>query len=190
MQDWLTAPLAWDDSRRLDRGKVMTRADLDAGREFGRYLDVDGDGIPYRTYPGTHPTKGIVLHARHDQGPLRALHRKRARRTSTTCSACCANSRPRRSSCPAPVIDARGAAHARRRDLVRLDGRGDGRVACGARPPTASISTGCALRAFPFADAITEFIAAHEQGVRRRAEPRRAAQDDACQRVRHRSGRS
>src|SRR5690606_25125520 len=31
---------------------------LEAGREFGRYLDVDGDGIPYRTYPGTHPTKG------------------------------------------------------------------------------------------------------------------------------------
>ena len=31
---------------------------LDAGRDFGRYLDVDGDGIPFRTYPGTHPTKG------------------------------------------------------------------------------------------------------------------------------------
>jgi 2-oxoglutarate ferredoxin oxidoreductase subunit alpha len=36
----------------------MTAADLDAGKEFGRYLDVDGDGIPYRTYPGTHPSKG------------------------------------------------------------------------------------------------------------------------------------
>jgi 2-oxoglutarate ferredoxin oxidoreductase subunit alpha len=36
----------------------MTAADLDAGKDFGRYLDVDGDGIPYRTYPGTHPTKG------------------------------------------------------------------------------------------------------------------------------------
>ena len=31
---------------------------LEAGKDFGRYLDVDGDGIPYRTYPGTHPTKG------------------------------------------------------------------------------------------------------------------------------------
>src|SRR5512143_991092 len=58
MQDWLTAPFKWDDSRRLDRGKVTTRDELDAGKEFGRYLDVDGDGIPYRTYPGTHPTKG------------------------------------------------------------------------------------------------------------------------------------
>src|SRR5205085_3344089 len=51
----------WDDSRALDRGKVMNAADLDAGREFGRYLDVDGDGIPYRTYPGTHPTKGAFF---------------------------------------------------------------------------------------------------------------------------------
>ena len=39
----------------------MTAADLDAGKEFGRYLDVDGDGIPYRTYPGTHPTKGAFF---------------------------------------------------------------------------------------------------------------------------------
>ncbi len=58
MQDWLTEPFTWDDSHRLDRGKVMTAADLDAGKEFGRYLDVDGDGIPYRTYPGTHPKRG------------------------------------------------------------------------------------------------------------------------------------
>jgi 2-oxoglutarate ferredoxin oxidoreductase subunit alpha len=58
MNHRLSRPLAWDDARRYDRGKVMTAADLDAGKEFGRYLDVDGDGIPYRTYPGTHPTKG------------------------------------------------------------------------------------------------------------------------------------
>jgi 2-oxoglutarate ferredoxin oxidoreductase subunit alpha len=58
MNHRLCAPLAWDDSRQYDRGKVMTAADLDAAKEFGRYLDVDGDGIPYRTYPGTHPTKG------------------------------------------------------------------------------------------------------------------------------------
>jgi 2-oxoglutarate ferredoxin oxidoreductase subunit alpha len=58
MNEWLTDPLTWDDSKKLDRGKVMTREDLDAGKEFGRYLDVDGDGIPYRTYPGTHPSKG------------------------------------------------------------------------------------------------------------------------------------
>ena len=58
MNHRLCRPLAWDDSRKLDRGKVMTAADLDSNREFGRYLDVDGDGIAYRTYPGTHPTRG------------------------------------------------------------------------------------------------------------------------------------
>jgi 2-oxoglutarate ferredoxin oxidoreductase subunit alpha len=58
MNHRLCGPLTWDDARRYDRGKVMTAADLDAGKDFGRYLDVDGDGIPYRTYPGTHPTRG------------------------------------------------------------------------------------------------------------------------------------
>jgi 2-oxoglutarate/2-oxoacid ferredoxin oxidoreductase subunit alpha len=58
MNHRLCRALKWDDSRKYDRGKVMTAADLDAGKDFGRYLDVDGDGIPYRTYPGTHPSKG------------------------------------------------------------------------------------------------------------------------------------
>src|SRR5438552_13682435 len=58
MQDWVCEPFAWDDAKRIDRGKVMTAAMLDAGKDFGRYLDVEGDGIPYRTYPGTHPSKG------------------------------------------------------------------------------------------------------------------------------------
>src|SRR6266702_715992 len=61
MNHRLCRPLAWNDSRKYDRGKVMTAADLDAGKEFGRYLDVDNDGIPYRTYPGTHPTKGAFF---------------------------------------------------------------------------------------------------------------------------------
>jgi 2-oxoglutarate/2-oxoacid ferredoxin oxidoreductase subunit alpha len=39
----------------------MSAADLDAGKDFGRYKDVDGDGIPWRTVPGTHPTKGAYF---------------------------------------------------------------------------------------------------------------------------------
>jgi 2-oxoglutarate ferredoxin oxidoreductase subunit alpha len=58
MQEWLCAPFKWDESRKINRGKVMSFEDLQSGKEFGRYLDVDGDGVPYRTYPGTHPTKG------------------------------------------------------------------------------------------------------------------------------------
>jgi 2-oxoglutarate ferredoxin oxidoreductase subunit alpha len=58
MNDRLCEPLAWDDARRYDRGKLMGFDDLESGKEFGRYLDVDGDGIAYRTYPGTHPARG------------------------------------------------------------------------------------------------------------------------------------
>jgi 2-oxoglutarate ferredoxin oxidoreductase subunit alpha len=58
MNHRLCRPLAWNDARRYDRGKVMSAEDLEAGKDFGRYLDVDGDGIPYRTYPGTHPSRG------------------------------------------------------------------------------------------------------------------------------------
>jgi 2-oxoglutarate ferredoxin oxidoreductase subunit alpha len=61
MNEWLCEPLTWDDGRRFDRGKVLRAEDLEAGREFGRYLDVDGDGIPFRTYPGTHPTMGAFF---------------------------------------------------------------------------------------------------------------------------------
>ena len=58
MNQRLCAPFDWDDAREFDRGKVMTAEQLEAGADFGRYKDVDGDGIPFRTYPGTHADKG------------------------------------------------------------------------------------------------------------------------------------
>ena len=93
MNDHVTDPLSWDDSREFNRGKVLTAEQLnrvykaatngnghvdielqpDAEAEsagsfleqfqgkWGRYLDIDGDGIPYRTIPGTHPTKGAFV---------------------------------------------------------------------------------------------------------------------------------
>src|SRR5919107_5673677 len=61
MNHRLSRPLKWDDSKQYDRGKVMTFDDLESGKDFGRYLDVDGDGIPFRTYPGTHPAKGAYF---------------------------------------------------------------------------------------------------------------------------------
>jgi 2-oxoglutarate ferredoxin oxidoreductase subunit alpha len=61
MNDRLCKPFAWDDNHVYDRGKVMTKEELEAGKDFGRYLDVDGDGIPYRTIPGTHPSRGAFF---------------------------------------------------------------------------------------------------------------------------------
>jgi 2-oxoglutarate ferredoxin oxidoreductase subunit alpha len=55
MNDWIIPKLTWDDSYRPDRGKVLSAAELDEVQTFYRYLDPDGDGIPYRTLPGVHP---------------------------------------------------------------------------------------------------------------------------------------
>jgi 2-oxoglutarate/2-oxoacid ferredoxin oxidoreductase subunit alpha len=58
MNDHVSDPFEWDERKSYNRGKVLTAEQLENIGKFGRYLDVDGDGIPYRTYPGTHPTKG------------------------------------------------------------------------------------------------------------------------------------
>lgn len=87
MNDHITDELTWDDSKTYDRGKVLTAEQLEeiyaaqptngsnggngaaqaaSGDErlarfkgrFGRYLDIDGDGIPFRTIPGTHVSRG------------------------------------------------------------------------------------------------------------------------------------
>ena len=58
MNEHLSPPLVWNDERQYDKGKVLSAAQLDTVAKWGRYLDVDGDGIPYRTIPGTHPSKG------------------------------------------------------------------------------------------------------------------------------------
>lgn len=58
MNDHLSEPLKWDPARTYDRGKVLNAEQLDSLEKFGRYLDVDKDGITYRTLPGTHPSKG------------------------------------------------------------------------------------------------------------------------------------
>ena len=61
MNDHVCPEFAWDDKRRYDRGKVLSAQELDEVKTWGRYLDVDGDGIPYRTLPGTHPSKGAFF---------------------------------------------------------------------------------------------------------------------------------
>lgn len=61
MNDHVSQPFVWDDNREYKRGKVLTAEALEGIQRFGRYLDVDNDGITYRTYPGTHPTKGAFF---------------------------------------------------------------------------------------------------------------------------------
>ncbi len=61
MNDHVSPPLSWDDARQYDRGKVLDADSLEKLERYGRYLDTDGDGIPYRTIPGTHETKGAYV---------------------------------------------------------------------------------------------------------------------------------
>ena len=62
MNTHMSDPIQWNDAQTYDRGKVLDYEALEAKQErWGRYLDVDGDGIPYRTIPGTHPQKGAFF---------------------------------------------------------------------------------------------------------------------------------
>ncbi|MCL6607377.1 MAG: 2-oxoacid:acceptor oxidoreductase subunit alpha [Geminicoccaceae bacterium] len=161
MNEWLCRPLAWDDSRRYDRGKVMTFADLESGREFGRYLDVDGDGIPYRTYPGTHPTRGAFFtrgtshdrYARYtEEGPAYVDNVQRLLKKFETA----------KKLVPAPEL--LPAAEPTRFGLLAF-----GSSMPAVREALAELADRgvhldtLRIRAFPFARAVEEFVAAHER---------------------------
>ncbi len=61
MNKHMTPPLKWDESQAYDLGKVLNAEELEKTEKYGRYLDIDDDGICYRTIPGTHPTKGAFF---------------------------------------------------------------------------------------------------------------------------------
>ncbi|MDO8379635.1 2-oxoacid:acceptor oxidoreductase subunit alpha [Phenylobacterium sp.] len=161
MNEWLTQPFAWDDSRTLDRGKVMTHDELEAGADFGRYLDVDGDGIPFRTYPGTHPTKGGYFtrgtsrnpYARYsEEGGVYVDNVQRLLRKFETAKSIVPA--PIRRDAPKPtktgVIYFGSTAAAMDEALQVMES--EGRHVDALR-----------VRAFPFCDAVFDFIAAHDQ---------------------------
>jgi 2-oxoglutarate ferredoxin oxidoreductase subunit alpha len=161
MNQRLTKPFAWDDSRVYDRGKVMTAEELEAGRDFGRFKDVDGDGIPYRTYPGTHAARGAYFtrgtsrdpYARYsERGPDYIYNMERLLRKFDSA----------KTIVPQPI---------RRAAAERTE---SGALYFGSTAPAMSeaievleeaglhVDT-LRIRAFPFADSIAEFIAAHER---------------------------
>jgi len=161
MNDWLCQPFTWDDSKVYDRGKVMTAEELEAGKTFGRYLDADGDAIPYRTLPGTHPTKGAFFtrgtsrdrFAKYsEEGPVYQDNMQRLLRKFETA----------KSLVPAPVIE--HAAKKAKHGLIYF-----GSSAPAVREAMATLAgegvqlDTMRLRAFPFSDAVSDFINAHDQ---------------------------
>ena len=160
MNEWLCRPFAWDDGRRLDRGKVMGYDALEAGEEFGRYRDVDGDGIAYRTLPGVHPSRGGYFtrgtsrdpDARYsEEGPIYVANMQRLLAKFETAKALI----------PAPVatLATRKTPH--------------GVIYFGSTSPAMSEALqslendgihidALRVRGFPFSDEVFAFIAAHE----------------------------
>ena len=161
MNERLCEPLAWDDAHRYDRGKVMTREELEAGKDFGRYLDVDGDGIPYRTYPGTHPTRGAYFtrgttkdrYARYSEaGTDYVDNMQRLLRKFETAKDLvpAPRLRPAKHATRTGVIYYGSTSPAMQEALDQLDAQG---LALDA----------LRVRAFPFNDDVSEFIADHDQ---------------------------
>ncbi len=160
MNQRLCQPFEWDDSRHYDRGKVMTAAELESGREFARYKDVDGDGIPWRTLPGTHPKLGSYFtrgttrdaHARYSEaGPDYVYNVQRLLKKFAFAATLV----------PAPVM--RAAAKRTRLGVIYF-----GSTAPAMDEALVSLERvgihvdAMRLRAFPFAPSVAEFIAAHD----------------------------
>ena len=160
MNQRLCAPFAWDDASAYDRGKVLTAEELDAGREFARYKDLDGDGIPYRTWPGTHPDKGAYFtrgtsrnpQAQYsERGPDYVYNMERLLRKWDTAKSLVPQPLVAQSDIPAKhgAIYFGSTSPAMAEAVVAL--REDGIALDTLR-----------LRAFPFPESVREFIDAHE----------------------------
>jgi 2-oxoglutarate ferredoxin oxidoreductase subunit alpha len=161
MNQWLCEPLVWDDARSMDRGKVLGFEDLESGKEFGRYRDVDGDGIPYRTYPGTHPTRGAFFtrgsskdaNARYtEDGATYVENMQRLLKKLETA----------RRLVPAPVL--RTAAQPTPLGVIHFGSTSPAlREAQEALEAEGIHLDTLRLRAFPFADEVREFVAYHSK---------------------------
>ncbi len=160
MNEWLVPPFAWDDQRSLDRGKVLTPAELDAGAKVARYLDVDGDGIGFRTMPGAHEagayfTRGSShdAFARYSEaGDVYAENMMRLLRKWETAKALV----------PAPV---RRDAARRTPDAVLYFGSTSAAMdeALHTLAARGVHLDAMRVRGFPFAEEVFDFIRAHEQ---------------------------
>jgi len=161
MNQRLCKPFSWDDAREYDRGKVMTAQALEAGKDFGRYKDVDGDGIPWRTLPGTHPTLGSFFtrgttrdaYARYsERGPDYVYNMERLLKKFKTAA----------DLVPQPVI--RKAARPTRLGVLYFGSTSP--AMCEALDVLGEQGTdldAIRLRAFPFPDSVNQFIDEHDK---------------------------
>jgi 2-oxoglutarate ferredoxin oxidoreductase subunit alpha len=161
MNEWLCEPFTWEDGRAYDRGKVMSAEELESGKPFGRYLDVDGDAIPWRTLPGTHPTKGAYFtrgtsrdrYAKYsEEGAVYQDNMQRLLRKLETA----------KTLVPAPVV--KQAKEKTRTGVLYFGSSTPAMKEAMAALEALGLNLDMMrLRAFPFADAVSDFILAHDQ---------------------------
>ncbi len=161
MQEWLTEPFKWDEKRRLNRGKVLSYEHLEQGVEFGRYRDVDGDAVPYRTYPGTHPTKGsyFTRGSSHDKD---ARYSERGEDYTEGMQRLLRKWETMKAHVPAPIHK---PASRRTPDGVIYFGSTDPAMEealCALEAQGVHLDA-LRIRAFPFAQEVFDFIRDHEQ---------------------------
>jgi 2-oxoglutarate ferredoxin oxidoreductase subunit alpha len=161
MQEWLTPPFKWDAKRHLNRGKVLTYEHLEQGVAFGRYRDVDGDAVPYRTLPGTHPTKGsyFTRGSSHDKD---ARYSEKGEDYTEGMERLLRKWETMKSHVPAPVVK---KAKKRTPDGVIFMGSTDPAMeeALAALEGHGIHLDAMRIRAFPFCNEVFEFIRDHEQ---------------------------
>ena len=161
MNQRLCAPFEWDDARGYDRGKVMTAEDLESGREFARYKDVDGDGIPWRTWPGTHPDKGAYFTRGTSRNP-QAQYSERGPDYVYNMQRLLQKFETARGLVPQPVVVQ--AAPPARFGAIFYGSTSPAMAEAVAQLRAAGIAIDTLrVRAYPFADAVRDFIDAHEQ---------------------------
>jgi 2-oxoglutarate ferredoxin oxidoreductase subunit alpha len=161
MNEWLVKPLAWDDKRQLDRGKVLSEAELEAGKKFGRYLDVDGDGIPFRTYPGTHPTRGAFF-TRGTSKDRMAKYSEEGADYVENMQRLLRKFETAKRLVPAPVI--RSATEPTRVGVIYYGSTSAAmEEALEALAGQGIALDTCRVRAFPFAEEIVDFVLAHDR---------------------------
>jgi len=161
MNHRLCRPLEWDDARRYDRGKVLTDEQLEAGVPFGRYRDVDGDGIPYRTYPGTHPARGSFF-TRGTSKNADAKYSERGEDYIENMQRLQRKLQTAKTLLPQPVLHK--APHPARHGAIYFGSTSPSMAEAIAKLDADSMHIDALrVRGYPFVDSIREFVEAHEQ---------------------------
>jgi 2-oxoglutarate/2-oxoacid ferredoxin oxidoreductase subunit alpha len=154
MNLWMTPEFKYPEAK-FDRGKVLSKADLErAAGEWARYRDVDGDGVPYRTVPGTdHPAAGYFTRGSgHDES---ARYTEGADAYARNMDRLAKKFETARQALPAPVVDEAGRK-------VGVIAFGSTHAAVIEARNSVEVDY-LRVRALPLSDDVVRFIARHER---------------------------